>query len=214
MARRPCSRRARPTRRRAASWRAKAAPPGGVAAIFAVPGVARLSAAYPASTINVMSTTGALSPFTSGDGRAAIGPLPRAPGRDLVAPGHAAIALHRARIERAEQLPHVVDVETRDRFEDPIGERGPPLLLRRDGRGRPLGDLAEVAGDTLWVDLAGYMARHYPPGRMVISYAVMRREGGELRHASPGVMHWIADPVTGPRPTPPRPDTNPAPGRR
>ncbi len=79
---------------------------------------------------------------------------------------------------------------------------------------RPLGDLAQVAGDTLWVDLAGYMQRHYPPGRMVISYAVMHREGGELRYASPGVLHWIADPVTGPRAMPQRRDTIPAPGGR
>ncbi|HEX2076628.1 MAG TPA: polysaccharide deacetylase family protein [Longimicrobium sp.] len=79
---------------------------------------------------------------------------------------------------------------------------------------RPLGDLAQVAGDTLWVDLAGYMRRHYPPGRMVISYAVMRREGGELRYASPGVLHWTADPVTGPRAIPQRRDTIPPPGRR
>ena len=79
---------------------------------------------------------------------------------------------------------------------------------------RPLGDLAQVAGDTLWVDLAGYMRRRYPPGRMVISYAVMRREGGELRYASPGVLHWTADPVTGPRAMPQRRDTIPAPGGR
>ncbi|HEU0298556.1 MAG TPA: polysaccharide deacetylase family protein [Longimicrobium sp.] len=80
---------------------------------------------------------------------------------------------------------------------------------------RPLGDLAQVAGDTLWVDLAGYMRRHYPPGRMVISYAVMRREDGELRYASPGILHWTSDPVTGPRAAPSqRADTLPAPGRR
>ena len=79
---------------------------------------------------------------------------------------------------------------------------------------RPLGDLAQVDGDTLWVDLAGYMRRHYPQGRMVISYALMRREDGELRYASPGVLHWIADPVTGPRTGPTRADTIAAPGGR
>lgn len=78
---------------------------------------------------------------------------------------------------------------------------------------RPLGELAQVAGDTLWVDLAGYMRRHYPPGRMVISYALMRREGGEPRYASPGVMHWIADPVTGPRAMPQRAGHDPRAGR-
>lgn len=77
---------------------------------------------------------------------------------------------------------------------------------------RPLGGLAQVSGDTLWVDVAGYMRAHYPPGRMVISYAVMAREGGELRYASPGVLHWTSDPVAGPRgmPAPPRPDTSTA----
>lgn len=77
---------------------------------------------------------------------------------------------------------------------------------------RPLGEMARVAGDTVWVDLAGYMARHYPPGRMVISYALMRRVGGELRHASPGVMHWIADPAGAARAAPARTDTIASPG--
>lgn len=80
---------------------------------------------------------------------------------------------------------------------------------------RPLGGLAQVSGDTVWVDLAGYMRLHYPPGRMVISYALVRREGGELRYASPGVLHWTGDPVAGPRAAPPpHVDTTAAPGGR
>lgn len=80
---------------------------------------------------------------------------------------------------------------------------------------RPLGELAQVAGDTVWVDLAGYMARHYPPGRAVISYALVTRQDGEMRYASPGLQNWISDPIAAFRP-PPRPvrtDTvAPAPG--
>jgi peptidoglycan/xylan/chitin deacetylase (PgdA/CDA1 family) len=67
---------------------------------------------------------------------------------------------------------------------------------------RPLDDLVRVAGDTVWVDLAGYMARHYPPGRAVISYALVTRQGGEMRYASPGVMHWVGDPIDAFRPAP------------
>jgi peptidoglycan/xylan/chitin deacetylase (PgdA/CDA1 family) len=74
---------------------------------------------------------------------------------------------------------------------------------------RPLDGLVRMAGDTLWLDLAGYMARHYQPGRSVISYALMTREGGELRYASPGVMHWTGDPIAAfrPAPQPARTDT-------
>lgn len=72
---------------------------------------------------------------------------------------------------------------------------------------RPLGDLLRVEGDTVWVDLAGYMARHYGPGRIVISYALMTRVDGELRYASPGIMHWTGDPATAFRPAQPRPDS-------
>ena len=77
---------------------------------------------------------------------------------------------------------------------------------------RPLGEDLRIAGDTVWVDLAGYMARHYPPGRAVISYALMRRENGVLRYASPGMLNWIGDPIEAFRPRPPRPDTTAAPG--
>lgn len=79
----------------------------------------------------------------------------------------------------------------------------------------PLGELVQVAGDTVWVDLAGYMARHYPPGRAVISYALVTREGGEMRYASPGMLNWISDPIGAFRPAqrPVRTDTiAPAPG--
>lgn len=67
---------------------------------------------------------------------------------------------------------------------------------------RPLEDLVQVAGDTVWVDLAGYMGRHYPPGRAVISYALVTREDGEMRYASPGVLNWIGDPIAAFRPAP------------
>lgn len=78
---------------------------------------------------------------------------------------------------------------------------------------RRLGEDVRVAGDTVWVDLAGYMARHYPPGRAVISYALVTRENGRLRYASPGMLNWIGDPIGAFRPAPPRPDTVAAPGR-
>ena len=45
----------------------------------------------------------------------------------------------------------------------------------------PLDDLMRVSGDTVRVDLAGYMARHYPPGRAVISYALFTRHYGQMR---------------------------------
>lgn len=79
---------------------------------------------------------------------------------------------------------------------------------------RPVAEDVRVAGDTVWLDLAGYMGRHYPPGRAVISYALMTREGGALRYASPGMLNWIGDPIAAFRPAPPRPDTTAAPGAR
>ena len=79
---------------------------------------------------------------------------------------------------------------------------------------RPVGEDVRVAGDTVWLDLAGYMGRHYPPGRAVISYALMTRENGALRYASPGMLNWIGDPIAAFRPPPPRPDTTAAPGGR
>jgi peptidoglycan/xylan/chitin deacetylase (PgdA/CDA1 family) len=67
---------------------------------------------------------------------------------------------------------------------------------------RPLEDLVRVAGDTVRVDLAGYMARHYPPGRAVISYALVTRQDGQMRYASPGVLNWVGDPIEAFRPAP------------
>jgi peptidoglycan/xylan/chitin deacetylase (PgdA/CDA1 family) len=79
---------------------------------------------------------------------------------------------------------------------------------------RPVGADLRVSGDTVVLDLAGYMARHYPPGRIVISYALVTRENGEIRYASPGMLNWIGDPVTfRPAQPPARRDTAAAPGR-
>jgi peptidoglycan/xylan/chitin deacetylase (PgdA/CDA1 family) len=93
------------------------------------------------------------------------------------------------------------------------------FAITADASGRsyvsnPLRDLAQVAGDTVWVDLAGYMARHYPPGRAVISYALVTREDGEMRYASPGLLNWTGDPIEAFRPVlqPARPDSAAAPG--
>lgn len=74
------------------------------------------------------------------------------------------------------------------------------FAITADAAGRsyvsnPLGELAQAAGDTVWVDLAGYMASHYPPGRAVISYALVTRQDGEMRYASPGLLNWIGDPI-------------------
>lgn len=94
------------------------------------------------------------------------------------------------------------------RSRGPVPEGLELFAITADAEGRsyvsnPLGELARVSGDTVWVDLAGYMARHYPPGRAVISYALVTREGGEMRYASPGVLNWTGDPVTAFRPAPP-----------
>jgi peptidoglycan/xylan/chitin deacetylase (PgdA/CDA1 family) len=79
---------------------------------------------------------------------------------------------------------------------------------------RPLGPDLRVSGDTVRVDLAGYMARHYPPGRIVISYALVTRENGEIRYASPGMLSWIGEPASFRfAPQPARADTAAAPGR-
>ncbi len=65
----------------------------------------------------------------------------------------------------------------------------------------PLGKSLRVSGDTVWVDLAAHMARHYTPERSAISYALVVREGQALRWLSPGIQHWIRDPVARPRTT-------------
>lgn len=99
------------------------------------------------------------------------------------------------------------------RAHGPVPDNLELFAITADASGRsyisnPLGDLAQVAGDTVWVDLAGYMARHYPPGRAVISYALVTREDGEMRYASPGLLNWTGDPIEAfrPAPRPARPD--------
>ncbi|HEX6371082.1 MAG TPA: polysaccharide deacetylase family protein [Longimicrobium sp.] len=106
------------------------------------------------------------------------------------------------------------------RAHGPVPDALELFAITADAAGRsyvsqPLGDLARVAGDTVWVDLAGYMARHYPPGRAVISYALVTREDGEMRYASPGLLNWTGDPIDAfrPAPRPARADSAaPAPG--
>lgn len=65
--------------------------------------------------------------------------------------------------------------------------------------GHPLGEDLEVRGDTAWVELAAHMRRFYAPERSAIAYALVTREGGEVRYLSPGVQNWIRDPVGGER---------------
>jgi peptidoglycan/xylan/chitin deacetylase (PgdA/CDA1 family) len=60
---------------------------------------------------------------------------------------------------------------------------------------RPAGEHLRVRGDTAWLDLAGYMRRHYPPGRVVISYALVAREGRRIRYLTPGMLNWLRDPA-------------------
>jgi len=55
------------------------------------------------------------------------------------------------------------------------------------------GDI-RVRGDTAWFDLAGYMRRVYPPGRGVISYALVVRDGRRVRYLTPGLLNWVRDP--------------------
>lgn len=61
-----------------------------------------------------------------------------------------------------------------------------------------LGESLRVSGDTVRVDLAAHMRRFYAPERGAIAYALVAREGGEVRFLSPGIQHWIRDPATGP----------------
>lgn len=55
----------------------------------------------------------------------------------------------------------------------------------------PLGSHAVVEGDTLRVDLRGFVDAHFPPERRVVSYAVVARDGDALRWVSPGHMQWL-----------------------
>ncbi|HET7460369.1 MAG TPA: polysaccharide deacetylase family protein [Longimicrobium sp.] len=64
----------------------------------------------------------------------------------------------------------------------------------------PAAEFLRVRGDTLTFDLAGYMGREYPPGRAVISYALVVRDGRHLRYLTPGLLHWLHDPSTVPPP--------------
>lgn len=64
----------------------------------------------------------------------------------------------------------------------------------------PAADFLRVRGDTMWLDLAGYMRRTYPPGRAVISYALVARDGRHIRYLSPGLLTWLRDPATVPPP--------------
>lgn len=64
----------------------------------------------------------------------------------------------------------------------------------------PAGGFIRVRGDTAWLDLAGYMRRTYTPGRAVISYALVVRDGRRVRYLTPGLLHWLRDPATVPPP--------------
>lgn len=64
----------------------------------------------------------------------------------------------------------------------------------------PAGDFLRMRGDTAWLNLAGYMRRTYPPGRAVISYALVTRHGRRVRYLTPGLLHWLRDPATVPPP--------------
>jgi peptidoglycan/xylan/chitin deacetylase (PgdA/CDA1 family) len=59
----------------------------------------------------------------------------------------------------------------------------------------PLGENLRVRGDTAWVDLAAHMRRYSGPGRIVLSYALVVREGRRLRWLTPGLLHWIREPA-------------------
>jgi peptidoglycan/xylan/chitin deacetylase (PgdA/CDA1 family) len=86
------------------------------------------------------------------------------------------------------------------------------LAITADAAGRsyvsrPLdGEFLRVSGDTAWLELAGYLARHHPPGRIVVSYALVTRERGRIRYLTPGLLHWSRDPVAAGRPGPPPPE--------
>ncbi len=58
----------------------------------------------------------------------------------------------------------------------------------------PAAEFIRVRGDTAWFDLAGYMRRNYPPGRAVISYALVVRDGRGVRYLTPGMLSWLREP--------------------
>jgi peptidoglycan/xylan/chitin deacetylase (PgdA/CDA1 family) len=77
------------------------------------------------------------------------------------------------------------------------------FAVSADARGRsyqshPLGDAATVRGDVLVIDLKKHRGRHFPADRKVIAYAVVSRIKGTMQYLSPGIMHWLEDPSTGP----------------
>lgn len=80
----------------------------------------------------------------------------------------------------------------------------------------PLGENLRVRGDTVWVDLAAHMRRYFPPDRIVLSYALVAREGEGFRYLTPGLLHWLRDPALAPRvaPAPRRPAADTAAPRR
>lgn len=55
----------------------------------------------------------------------------------------------------------------------------------------PLGENAWVRGSTLTVDLRAHLARHFPPERRVISYALVTRTAAGIHYLTPGYSHWI-----------------------
>lgn len=62
----------------------------------------------------------------------------------------------------------------------------------------PLGDAAQMRGDTLFVDLRGIRDRYFGADRNVIAYSLVDRSGGRVRYLTRGVMHWLRDPAGGP----------------
>jgi hypothetical protein len=77
------------------------------------------------------------------------------------------------------------------------------LAVSADASGRsykshPLGDAASIRGDVLVLDLKKHRDRYFPADRNVIAYAIVTRTGDQMRYLSPGIMHWLTDPSTGP----------------
>lgn len=64
----------------------------------------------------------------------------------------------------------------------------------------PAGADIHVRGDTAWFDVAAYMRRNYPPGRAVISYALVVPDGRRVRYLAPGMLTWVREPTSVPPP--------------